>query len=83
MSEIMYTWDFKKYPKDPLEAMGKRGGYLLIVKAEYQRYIDDKLKDMYDGKSLEEILGDTTISLRTSKFHPTYIILKYGKRNKW
>ncbi len=61
MSEIMDTWDFKKYPKDSLEAMKKRWGYLPIVKAEYQSYIGDKLKDMYDGKSLEEILGDTTI----------------------
>ena len=61
ISEIMDTWDFKKYPKDPLEAMKKRWGYLPIVKAEYQRYIDDKLKDMYGGKSLEDILGDTTI----------------------
>jgi hypothetical protein len=61
MSEIMDTWDFKRYPKDPLEAMKKRWGYLPIVKAEYLSYIDDKLKDMYDGKSLEEILCETTI----------------------
>jgi hypothetical protein len=57
----MDTWDFKKYPKYQLEAMKKRWGYLPIVKEEYQRYIDDKLKDMYEGKSLEEILCDTTI----------------------
>ena len=61
MSEIMDTWDFKKYPQDPLEAMKKRWGYLPILKAEYMSYIDDKLKDMYDGKSLEEILCETTI----------------------
>ena len=61
ISEIMDTWDFKKYPKDPLEAMKKRWGYLPIVKEEYQRYIDDMLSDLYDGKSLEEILFDTTI----------------------
>lgn len=55
MPEIMDTWDFKNYPENPLEAMKKRWGYLSIVKEDCRNYIDEKLSDIYDGKSLEEI----------------------------
>lgn len=61
MSEIMDTWDFKKYPTDPLEGMKKRWGYWPIVKDEYVRLVDKKLRDKYDGDSLENILIDTNI----------------------
>ena len=61
MSEIMDTWDFKKYPKNPLEAMKKRLGYLPIIKEEYVDTIEKKLNDLYKEKSLEEIMLDTIV----------------------
>ena len=61
MSEIMETWDFKKYPKNPLEAMKKRLGYLPIIKEEYVDTIEKKLNDLYKEKSLEEIMLDTIV----------------------
>jgi hypothetical protein len=41
--------------------MKKRWGYWPIVKDEYVRLVDKKLRDKYDGDSLENILIDTNI----------------------
>jgi hypothetical protein len=62
MTEIMDSWDFKTYPKDPLNVMKKRWRYSQIIKNDFRDKVDEKLEQKYssfmniDSKEFSDIL---------------------------